>query len=354
MAEGPSPVAVVITVKNDPRVVPCVEAILSQDPSFCFSTVVVDNGSTDQTPAHLEEAFGGDERVTLTSMEGNLSKAWNKAAQSADAGILVRIDADARPEPGWLEALVEPLRSGEVGWTAGPVQGVRNESLVERYFHHRTETYCKRLEDDPELQAGVPSWNVAYTRDALDRAGWYDPWQASSVDWDLHKRIVDAGIQGRFAPKAGIRHHHPASVRTFARKEAWYRTGHYQMMLKYGPGAVASTFLLPGAYALVVLLGTGAFLVPWLGAISVGLLVALLLKHAQGGLFEGDPMWWARLLFRPIEAFAGMYGLARGLARYGVKPRPVPDPGARARAKEARGSVEDGAVEPAPDGGKEA
>lgn len=330
--QGPS-VAVVVTVKNDARVVACIEHILAQEPPFSFQVIVIDNGSTDQTPALLEAAFGANERVMLSAIDGNLSKAWNQAAKSVGADILVRIDADAVPEPGWLEALVDPLLGGDVGWTAGPVQGIRNESLVERYFHHRTATYCNRLEEDPTLRAGVPSWNVAYTRGTLDRAGWYDPWQASSVDWDLHKRIVDAGIEGRFASGAMIRHHHPASVGAFARKEAWYRTGHYQMMLKYGPASVASTFLLPGAYALVLLLAIGALGAPWVGWVGAGLLAALLLKHAQGGLSEGDPLWWARPFFRPIEAFAGLFGLLRGLARYGVRPRPVPAPSESGEAK---------------------
>lgn len=324
MENGTRSVAVVITVKDDPRVIDCVQRILDQGAPFNFSVVVVDNGSTDETPDLLEQHFGDDERVQLESIEGNLSAAWNGAAKKSGAEILARIDADAYPEPGWLEALVRPILDGEAGWTAGPVRGVEHENLVERYFHHRTETYCRRLEADPELRPGVPSWNVAYTRDALEQAGWYDPWQASSVDWDLHKRIYDAGVTGRYAPGAWIRHHHPRSMSTFARKEAWYRTGHYQMMLKYGPGTVARTFILPGAYALAIALLVAGIFEPLLALIGLGLIGLYVVKHAVGGLREDDPMWWARTVFRPTEALAGLYGLARGLWRYGIKRRAPP------------------------------
>lgn len=326
MAGDERRVAVVCTVKNDPRVVPCVEAILDQDTSFRYTVVVVDNESTDDTPKRLQAAFGDDDRVELLSKPGHHGAAWNEAARASGADVLVRIDADTRPEPGWLEAMVAPILDGDADWTAGPVTGVRRETLVERYIHHRTERYCKRLEQDPKLRGEVPSWNTAYTREALDRAGWFDPWQASSPDWCLHKRINDAGLEGRYAPDGWIEHHHPRTLSTFASKEAWYRTGHYQMMLKYGAREVADTFLLPGAYALVVALLAAGIVWPISALAGLVLLAGLLVKHAQGGLSEDDPMWWARPIFRPIEAFAGIYGLLRGLVRYGVQVRSAPGP----------------------------
>lgn len=313
-------VSVVITVKNDPRVIGCVDSILSQATTFRFDVLVVDNGSGDDTQARLRERFGDSTAVRLLASPGNLSQAWNSGARSTDAPILVRVDADAVPLPGWLEALVLPLREGRADWSAGPVAGVAPEtSLVARYVHHRTEAYSRRLAADPDLRDAVPSWNVAYTRRALEAAGWYDPWQASSVDWDLHKRLAQAGMRGTFATNARALHHHPTTVREFVRKEAWYRTGHYQMVLKYGLREMAGALLLPGAYGLVLALLIAGLAWPVVWWATAVLFLALIARHWMEGYREGDPLWPHRALFRPLEGLAGLYGFARGVVRYGFR-----------------------------------
>ncbi len=313
-------VSVVVTVKNDPRVVRCLERILTQETPFAFDVVVVDNASTDETPRVLHERFGSNPHVRIVASGGNLSASWNYGAQSSDAPVLARIDADMVPLDGWLAALAAPLVAGRADWTAGPVSGMAQKpSLVARYIDRRTEAYGRRLAEDPELRDAVASWNVAYTRAALDRAGWYDPWQASSVDWDLHKRLVRSRLRGTFVAEARCLHDHPGTLREFLRKEALYRTGHYQMALKYGLREMLPAFVIPGAYALVLILAVIGLWFPIFWWLDLLLLVGLLTKHWIGGLRDRDPMWPYRALFRPLEGFAGLYGLLRGVVTYGIR-----------------------------------
>ena len=313
-------VSVVVTVKNDPRVIDCAERVLSQDASFPFELVIVDNGSTNDTPQLLRDRFANNPRVTILSSGGNLSEAWNHAAATARGQVLVRIDADAIPLPGWLTALATPILDGQADWTAGPVGGASpHGSLVERYYHHRTEAYSRRLAQDADLRDAVPSWNVAYSRAILEAAGWYDPWQASSVDWDLHKRLKRFGGHGQFVPGARALHHHPTTLTEFARKEAWYRTGQYQMVLKYGIREMRTAFELPFAYAFLGLILIASIFWPPLVWAAASLLIVLLVTHWIDGVREDDPLWPYRALFRPIEGFAGLYGILRGVVRYGIR-----------------------------------
>jgi hypothetical protein len=91
------------------------------------------------------------------------------------------------------------------------------------------------------------------------------------------------------------------------------------MALKYGFREMADGFLLPLAYGLVLVLAIAALVVTSLSWIALILLVSLLLKHWVEGVRESDPLWFYRALFRPVEGFAGLYGLLRGFIRYGVR-----------------------------------
>jgi glycosyltransferase involved in cell wall biosynthesis len=315
---SPPDVSVVIVVKDDPRVLDCVDRVLDQDADFEFEVVVaVDDDPADATPGQLHDAYDGNDRVRILETTGNQAEAWNTSARSCKADVIVRIDSDAVPLDGWLSAIATPVLEGRAEWAAGPVEGVHTDNLVARYFHHRTEAYCRRFEQAEDLTDAVPSWNVAYERQALEDAGFYDPWLTASEDWDLHKRLARAGARGTYEPTARVLHHHPETFGVFASKEAWYTVGQYQMMLKHGLAPMLSAFVLPAAYAAVIGLLVSGAMVPLVGVAGLGLLGIMLVWHAIGGLRESDPAWYLRPLFRPIEGIAGLYGLVRGILRYG-------------------------------------
>src|SRR5205809_3107684 len=129
-------VSVVVTVKNDPRVIDCAERVLSQDASFPFELVIVDNGSTNETPRLLRDRFANNPRVTILSSGGNLSEAWNHAAATARGRVLVRIDADAVPLPGWLPAPATPILDAPAAWPPGPVGAARPPPPPAERSHH--------------------------------------------------------------------------------------------------------------------------------------------------------------------------------------------------------------------------
>lgn len=316
----------VIVTRNDPRIHECLESVYAQRPPFGFDVVVVDNDSAPSMRQEVEDRWGQHPQFRLVHEPGNFSAAWNQGAFSTSAGVVVRLDSDTIAHPGWLERLAAPLRERPgVAWTAGPVVGPDPpRSLTQRYFHHRTLGYQERLRGDVLPTDAVPSWNVAYRREALESVGGYDPWQRSSIDWDLHKRLRLGGYVGVFVPDAVLTHDHPARLSDFYRKEAWYRTGQYQMMLKYGPGAVASSLALPGAYvALLALAAMGWWDVRWAQAAAL-LAVLVVIKQWLGARLEKDPVWWARPFYRVVEATAAIHGLARGWLRFGVRGRPIP------------------------------
>ena len=316
-------VSVVVVTRDDPRIVACVRSVLDQRTDFGFDVVVVDGDSRDGSRQALETQFSGEPRLRVVVDPAPFMKAWNAGARRSNGSIIVRIDSDMVAEPGWLQALVDPLRDEpEMGWTAGMVLGPDPAaSVTQRYFTARTVAFLKRLDEHDGLER-VPSWNVAYRRTALDDVGWFDGTLASSEDWDLHRRLVSGGYPGRFVAQAAARHHHPARLRTLARKEYWYKIGQFQLGLKHGFRTMLPALVLPTTYlGLAALLIGGVFWRPLLWA-GLGLWGLVAFIHVVSAVRERDPTFILRPLFRLVEAMAGMTGLFMGLVRYGLPSRP--------------------------------
>ena len=84
-------------------------------PGLRWDVVVVDN-ATPPTVGHLQTA-----RV-VHEPEPGASAARNRGiAEAGDSAIVVFLDDDAVPEPGWLAALTAPIVAGEADGTGGKV-----------------------------------------------------------------------------------------------------------------------------------------------------------------------------------------------------------------------------------------
>ncbi|HSN32927.1 MAG TPA: glycosyltransferase family 2 protein [Ideonella sp.] len=73
-----------------------------------MQVIVVDDGSTDGTPAYLRERYGHDPRVTLVCGEnGGQLVAFQRGVAQARADVVCFLDADDRWEPDYLARLGE-------------------------------------------------------------------------------------------------------------------------------------------------------------------------------------------------------------------------------------------------------
>lgn len=77
--------------------------------------VVVDGGSDDDAVARLERAGGC--RVIVEA--GNISHGRNVAIRHASGALIAVTDGGCKPEPAWLERLLDPIVRGEAQITAG-------------------------------------------------------------------------------------------------------------------------------------------------------------------------------------------------------------------------------------------
>ena len=75
-----------------------------------YEVIVIDNGSTDDTPVFLA-SLGGDVRIIRNEENLGFAKACNQGAREAKSRYLVFLNNDTIPKDGWLQALVDEVEA---------------------------------------------------------------------------------------------------------------------------------------------------------------------------------------------------------------------------------------------------
>ncbi len=173
---------------------------LSQD---AFEVLLVDNGSSDFAPP---DKLPTNVRILHCETPGSYA-ARNVGIAAAAGDWLAFTDADCRPAPRWLEAIVERTRQedGPI-LQAGPVEMYSDSANPNAY-----EIY--------DLVRGIPqrhyvrrgyaaTANLLVHRAVADALSGFDAQRYSGGDADFCRRAAAQGYAIRFAPEAVV--YHPA------------------------------------------------------------------------------------------------------------------------------------------------
>lgn len=203
--------------------------------SVSWEVVVVDNGSSDDTPQVTEAHRDRLDRLRLVSEPiAGLSRARNRGMQAATGSVIAYLDDDAEVEPGWLAALARRFTDPAVTAVGGPIRLVFPSGRP-AWLPHRLEAYYAGLElgDEPRLlgPAEYPfGANMALRAEALRDVGGFDERLGrtgrdliSDEEADLFGRLRQRTGSLWWEPEAAVRHHVPAdrSTRGFVVRRAY-------------------------------------------------------------------------------------------------------------------------------------
>jgi GT2 family glycosyltransferase len=224
----PQPVATVVVVSwNGRHLLPrCLEALAVQTlPRDRFEVWVVDNGSTDGTPQWLA-AEHPDVRCIRSERNLGFAGGNDLALREVTTPHTVLLNNDARPEPGFLTALVDELeRPGNerVGAVTAKVllDGPENllnstgsEVRVDGNGQDRDWLVPDGSADPPRDVFGFCGAASAVRTEAGRAAGWFDEsFFLYYEDTDLSWRMRAAGWTVVYCPEAVVRHEHSATAR---------------------------------------------------------------------------------------------------------------------------------------------
>ena len=187
-------VSVVMSVYNGQQYLrPSLDSVLAQE-GVDFEFVVVDDGSTDQSPKMLEEYAQKDSRIRLIR-QGNtgLTRALARGCSEARGELIARQDADDVSFPGRLAKLATVLQEDSgiavadswVEWI-----GPRDEPLCITRF---SDVASRATEGVLHHRQSPCHGSVMFRRKDYETVGGYRPQFYFAQDSDLWFRLSDRG-----------------------------------------------------------------------------------------------------------------------------------------------------------------
>ncbi|MGH7646757.1 MAG: glycosyltransferase family 2 protein [Gemmatimonadaceae bacterium] len=185
-----------------------------------WELIVVDNGSTDGTPALLASPPGTLPVRTVREPVPGLSRARNAGLASAAGDLLLFTDDDCLPDPHWLAVVRDEFaRAPALGMLGGRV-----ELFDERDQPTTTRTSRERGQVSTAFNLdAIIGCNMAFRRSALATIGPFDVALGSGTgagageDVDFVYRALRAGLRVEYSPDALVYHNHGRRTEAQAR-----------------------------------------------------------------------------------------------------------------------------------------
>lgn len=224
-------VSVIVPIYNGEQDLPgLLDCLRSQTyPNDRVEYLLVDNNSNDRTATILTEAAAAVRTQAIRIIplsEQTIQSSYaarNTGIRAATGEIFAFTDADCRPQPNWLEDLVQPFIDSAIGLVVGELAALPGESVLERHAE-RKGMMSQRYSLEHPFGAYGQTANLAVRRQALEQVGLFRPYLTTGGDADICWRVQQEGGWGyAFAETAIVQHRHRSSFRELMSQ--WRRYG---------------------------------------------------------------------------------------------------------------------------------
>ncbi len=316
-------ISIVIPAFNEEKnIARCLDALHHQiDGKSDCEIIVVDDGSTDATRT-IAQANGA--RVIQQPNQG-AAAARNEGVRIARGDIVLFTDADCKPAPNWVAAMVMPFSDSSVVGSGGMKRTHQREFMprfIQLEFDYRYDQVRAHRYID-----FVDSGTAAYRRGIFLKNNGFDTGLKDAEDVELSFRLSEQGFKMAFASDAIVYREHPTSLWEYLRLKftyAYWRSFVYRRF----PQKIASDSRTPqtqkiqSVLALLLPFAILALFIWSQAALVVAAIVILLLATT----FPFVVRYWNRdrtvallaPILIPLAAIAVGWGVAIGaLSQYG-------------------------------------
>ena len=279
-------VAVVMPVRDgEATLADAVASVLSQEVDATLEVCIAVAPSADGTRAVADALAASDRRVSVVDNPAGVTPAGlNAAIRATTAPVVVRLDAHAELEPGYVARALQTLgRTGAMN--VGGVQEPRGRTPFERAAGRAMASRFGA--GDARFHCGGPEGAVdtvylgVFRREAIEAVGLFDESLVRNQDYELNWRLRQAGGTVWFDPMLRVGYRPRGTLGALARQFFGY--GRWKrVVLRRHPRSLRWRQVVPPAATLGVLVGLLA--APWwplalvlpvgyLGAVAVAAVV---------------------------------------------------------------------------------
>ena len=254
--------SIVIPVYNGRKTIAlAIDSALAQDYTPKPEIIVIDDGSTDDTP---EICLRYPDIKFIPKSNGGPSSARNAGWRAAAGEVVFFMDSDCVAPQTWVSSLMRHHEEEGIGCT-GAIYGIANpQYLLARVIYYE---FLRRYEFCGKYTSFIGSYGYSFRRTVLEEVGGYDETylDASHEDNDLGWRIIQNGYRLLLDKNCAMKHHFPTSLSSYLRIQR--KHGYWRMkLIRNFPGSAKGDdysnvfdYIQPPLYLLALIL-----LVPWL------------------------------------------------------------------------------------------
>jgi glycosyltransferase involved in cell wall biosynthesis len=222
-------VSVVIPVYNgEPDLQQLIDCLRSQTyPSDQVEYILVDNNSSDRTPEILQAAVESNPQINLRPLsEPQIQSSYaarNTGIRAATGEFIAFTDADCRPDPNWLTALIQPFVQETIGIVVGEIAALPGNTLLEQHAERQGTLSQKHTLSHPFCPYGQTA-NLGIRRSIFAEVGLFRSYLTTGGDADICWRILkETAWTWEFSPTAIVKHRHRATLNEL--QSQWRRYG---------------------------------------------------------------------------------------------------------------------------------
>ncbi|MBK8127889.1 MAG: glycosyltransferase [bacterium] len=228
--------SVVIPVFNNLRFTrTCLESLYHANETTAHEIIVVDDGSTDGTAEYLA-AQGERIRVIRHDRNYGFARSCNDGARAAAGQVIVFLNNDTEVLPGWLDAMVEALRSDRRIGIVGNLQifpdtmrvqqagiGCDEHGQVHSIYNGVLPANHPVVQKPREFQFIAGSCLTIWRQLFMEVGGFDEAYLNSCEDIDLCMRVTQTGRKIWYCPQSRIYHYESRTVAGHDKNGANYR-----------------------------------------------------------------------------------------------------------------------------------
>ncbi len=216
-------ISIVVTVKNEEKTIGnLLDGLVIQEKPI--EIVIVDACSTDKTVKIVKKYMEKYDFIHLYIKRSTRGEGENYGISKASGEAIAFIGGDDLANPFWIKEMRKSLEEG-ADVVAGKIITIGYRPFEDL---ERVELYHKGFD------VSVPSCNIAYRKEVLDKIGGFDPYFITAEDIDLNIRAVEAGAKFVFNQNAIVYHRTRNSFIGFYKQAFWNGYGRKQLTMKYG------------------------------------------------------------------------------------------------------------------------